>query len=119
MIYYKIRNKDSGLFSTGGTRPRWKKIGKIWKRKQDLTSHFNMLPTYTGPYINCEVVEYTVSETGIQSIYDWISHSRQRRLLKESQRQMAAERYTRELRRRQYEELKREFEKPKDVDGHG
>lgn len=27
---YKIRNKKTGLFSTGGMDPKWKPKGKIW-----------------------------------------------------------------------------------------
>lgn len=122
--YYKIRDKSTGLFSTGGYHPRWLKTGKVWKRKGALSNHFNLIQEYNprrgsrDPYFDAEIVEYSVSEIGTSSIYDWTAQIRQRQITKEAQRQIRIERARVEERRRQYEELRREFESVKDVDGH-
>ena len=39
---YKIRNKETGLFSTGGSAPRWKKVGKTWSGLGPVTNHLVM-----------------------------------------------------------------------------
>jgi len=39
---YKIRNKETGLFSTGGSIPRWKKVGKTWSGLGPVTNHLVM-----------------------------------------------------------------------------
>jgi len=39
---YKIRDKETGLFSTGGSVPRWKKIGKTWSGLGPVTNHLTM-----------------------------------------------------------------------------
>lgn len=39
---YKIRDKKTGLFSTGGTIPRWKKVGKTWSGLGPITNHLVM-----------------------------------------------------------------------------
>lgn len=73
MKVYKIRNKN-GLFSTGGTTPRWKKKGKTWTSFQYVQAHLNMICKYCekykylDPYVNCVVVEYSVTENLIYDI---------------------------------------------------
>ena len=42
-LYYKIRRKSDGKFSTGGTTPTFTKLGKIWKQRSHLTSHLSQL----------------------------------------------------------------------------
>jgi len=39
---YKIRNKETGLFSTGGSMPRWKTVGKTWSGLGPVTNHLVM-----------------------------------------------------------------------------
>lgn len=39
---YKIRNKETGLFSTGGSVPRWKNVGKTWSGLGPVTNHLVM-----------------------------------------------------------------------------
>lgn len=36
MIYYKIRRKSDGLYSTGGMTPSFTKQGKVWHTKGGL-----------------------------------------------------------------------------------
>lgn len=38
---YKIRDKDNGLYSTGGTSPRWTKHGKTWNSIGSVKTHIN------------------------------------------------------------------------------
>lgn len=62
---YKIRNA-MGLYSTGGTRPRFTKRGKMWMNKGALANHLNIIynrqygarfiPRGEDPYEGCNVV---------------------------------------------------------------
>jgi hypothetical protein len=114
MIVYKIRTKD-GLFSQGGTWPRFNTKGKIWKRKGDLTSHLNHLPhTKYAEYaqLGAEVVEYDVveRETQTQTLSAYIAEVQNRKALKEQERQQRRAEYLQNERRKQYDELKKEFD---------
>lgn len=39
---YKVRDKDTGLYSSGGSKPKWSKKGKTWGNKGAVTNHLNM-----------------------------------------------------------------------------
>ena len=64
---YKIKNLDTGLYSTGGTRPRFTKKGKTWAEKRFVSSHLS-LRVYNGSnlvqlrdhpiYSNCVLEHY-------------------------------------------------------------
>ena len=41
-VVYKIRNKETSMFSTGGSNPRWKKVGKTWSGLGPVTNHLAM-----------------------------------------------------------------------------
>lgn len=41
-IVYKIRDKQTGLFSTGGYSPNWTREGKTWKTKAQVISHLKL-----------------------------------------------------------------------------
>jgi hypothetical protein len=61
MEYYKIRQKSTGLYSTGGHPPDFKKLGKVWPMTQ-LKAHLRYLQKYTKSfkvYEDCELVSYT------------------------------------------------------------
>lgn len=60
MIVYKIRRKSDGLFSMGGTTPRFNKLGKIWKQKNHLTNHLQQVSQKY--YEDCVLVAYEISE---------------------------------------------------------
>jgi len=95
---YKIRNAE-GLFSTGGTTPRWTKQGKTWTALNHLSAHLSLLRTERevalsraddprvadtflrswslrlrdpriDPYVGCAVVEYTVQPTKETSLVE-------------------------------------------------
>lgn len=46
MKVYKIRDKNTGLFSTGGVSPKWTKTGKTWSCEGHLKSHLTLLKEY-------------------------------------------------------------------------
>lgn len=66
MIYYKIRNKNTGLYHKGGVYEAWSKIGKTWTTLGQLRSMLTM--NTPGPYntgqdmIDWEIIEYEVIE---------------------------------------------------------
>jgi len=73
MKVYKLRNKETGLFSTGGLDPLFNKKGKIWKQLNHIKAHLTQFRniSYYDPqrnvsnkeYLNSvEIVEYTLSE---------------------------------------------------------
>ena len=62
---YKIRNKDTGLFSTGGAWPKFTKNGKVWQRERDLKRHFHQVYEVSVKYKDCEVVIYDVVEESV------------------------------------------------------
>lgn len=39
---YKIKHRETGLYSRGGSYPSWNKTGKVWKRVGDLKGHLCM-----------------------------------------------------------------------------
>tara|TARA_Y100000296_G_C4951946_1_gene146651 strand:- start:61 stop:318 length:258 start_codon:yes stop_codon:yes gene_type:complete len=53
-IVYKIRDKRTGLFSSGGYYPYWDKYGKIWKQEAHVKSHLTM---YTNCFYGRKVLE--------------------------------------------------------------
>src|ERR1700743_3970380 len=57
MATYKLRDKATGLFSTGGTNPRWTKKGKVWTSAGALKSHLTLFST--GPW-NFETKKYDI-----------------------------------------------------------
>jgi hypothetical protein len=80
-IFYKIRNKNTGLFSKGGTRYRstgdvqWSKQGKTWDTLGKLRSHLNQHLS-DGSYYKAtdmshwEVVEYHVTEAEAKGVHE-------------------------------------------------
>ena len=117
---YKIRNKETGLFSKGGNSHCniWTKEGKSWSNIGHVKSHLNQFINYSGhkcadyPYDNAEIVEieiyYNMCSTQavnemVQIIMDKKEQERQRweehnRKQKENQE------------RKQLEELKKKYE---------
>lgn len=62
MILYKIKRHD-GLYSAGGTMPKFTSNGKFW-RKNHLHAHLNNVININTKYQDCQIVEYDVIETG-------------------------------------------------------
>ena len=82
MIFYKIRNKNTGQFSKGGLRlhstgdVQWSKQGKTWDTIGKLRSHLNQhiggpKSTYKSTDMShWEVVEYHVIEQSAKSVHE-------------------------------------------------
>ena len=62
MKIYKIQNNE-GLFSSGGSSPKFTKRGKTWGEKRHVKSHLRMMKTYglLETYDDCHVVEYEIT----------------------------------------------------------
>lgn len=75
MKVYKIRNKITGLFSSGGLSPTFNKMGKVWNGIGPLKNHLHQFDHeyhwrtkedggsyYTDEtkiiYKDCEIIEY-------------------------------------------------------------
>lgn len=77
MQFYRIRHKETGLFSSGGKYPKWNKRGKVWNSLVNLQAHLAIvtnslrrwhhttgqrIPDEASPYANAEIVEYNMVE---------------------------------------------------------
>lgn len=75
MIVYKIQRMSDGLYSTGGSYPRFSKKGKIWKQRGHVSSHLTLFSESEKKkiYGDCKVVGFEVVEEEIGSIdvSDW------------------------------------------------
>ncbi len=77
MILYKIRNRVTGKYSTGGRWPKFTRCGKIWSTKQNLNQHLDLyskesLDYKLEIYKNCEIVTYLCEEFWRKlSVSDW------------------------------------------------
>lgn len=109
---FKIRNPE-GLFSTGGTYPRFTTEGKTWNKKGHLSNHFanfnerEMFKHYAG----CEVVTYRVEVIEVDAEPAEVrmreSVERQRARQAEYQRQAAV--YKRDQAVRELQRLSKQF----------
>ena len=70
MIYYKIRNRNTGLYHKGGTYSHWSKNGKTWTTLGQLRTMLTM--NTPRPYnrgqdmTDWEIVEYEVIEKSVK-----------------------------------------------------
>ncbi len=63
MVYYKIRQISTGLYSNGRRPPDFKKSGAVWPMAQ-LKLHLRYIQKYMKSfkvYKDCELVSYTVA----------------------------------------------------------
>ncbi len=94
----------------GGTTPRFKKLGKIWKQKNHLTNHLQQVSQ--AWYLGCEIVTYEVTETENSAInlQDYLAELNEKKRLAEEKRQKCWQEVNRQLKHSAYLELKKEFE---------
>lgn len=64
MVRYKIRNRETGLFSAGGYRARFSREGKTWESLKNLKAHLRLNPYPSHLIDKLEVVEGTFIPTG-------------------------------------------------------
>jgi len=76
---YKIRDKETKLFSTGGYCPEWTKKGKSWKTLAQVQAHLKLFQRgYPAAKrlikipLSWEIVEYRLIETkkGLAAEFD-------------------------------------------------
>jgi hypothetical protein len=74
---YKIRDRSTKLFSTGGCMPSWTAKGKSWKTLEQLRAHLKLYKRgqYAGETkqipATWEIVEYQLVETKKGSAVDF------------------------------------------------
>ena len=75
MKLYKIRNINTGMFSTGGINPTYSSKGKIWKQLNHVRTHITLIKDHWNRndysyrinpnYLyEIEIVEFNVVEAG-------------------------------------------------------
>lgn len=121
---FKIRRSD-GLFSMGGSTPDFNKTGKMWTHKGHISRHLGQLdnrrhhrPLKGGSglskvYDDCEIVSYELVENPAvsgETIEDYLTDIIQRKEEREAAYAKRRKEYQTEERRKQFENLKREFE---------
>ena len=65
---YKIRDKITGLFSSGGLYCKFNKTGKCWDSIKNIKLHLSLIKN--APAIYVEVVEYNLVESKVISVED-------------------------------------------------
>ncbi len=58
-MMYRIRMLDTGLFSKGGIRPRFSKVGKVWTSSGALTNH---LVQFADKYLEKQDSHWQIEE---------------------------------------------------------
>ena len=59
---FKIRDRETGLYSTGGYHPRWTKAGKVWRGSGALRNHLWLAKSRRMPgVLSWEVIEPSLS----------------------------------------------------------
>lgn len=87
MIMYKIRNRETGLYSTGGMKPNWSKDGKTWG-KGHVGSHLRQFIGHgfrdadIDFYANAEIVQIEVKEEELKThdVLDYLEEKNQQDL---------------------------------------
>ena len=86
MIYYKIRNKNTGLYHKGGIYSVWSKTGKTWDTIGKLRAMLTM--NTPGPYsrgqdmTDWEIIEYEVTEKSIRMPHEVMDPKKTLEILK-------------------------------------
>jgi len=118
-VFYKIRDKKTGLFALGGSR-YWTKKGKVWTNLKNLKLHLNYVleHSYYDDRLNkymsgdVEIVEIKTvySEHPFMNIKDYINDLKIKKEEEEKRREKRWKEYEEKKKRKKYEELKKEFE---------
>lgn len=105
MTYYKIRNRLTGLYSKGGTRPTWSTRGKTWQTQAALGAHLaQMHGRHLTESASWEVVTFELREVSTEPVRERMAAIQARR----TARKEACKRQSEELsRKRDLEELTR------------
>lgn len=115
MLIYQIKSNKTGLYSNGGTSPSFGKKGKVWRTLGYLKNHLNQLSS-SGHKIyqnnDCEVVILEVVETvkEVKPYMEVWAEVSAVKATKEQARQDRIAEYQKNVRLKEYEKLKQEFE---------
>ena len=110
IILFKIRDKETGLYSKGGMYPMWSKTGKVWKRQGHLSSHFSQLSANARDfYKNAEVIKIVVTEAEIESIpvSEYVLAAKERADAREAKQQLLIEKWRVKNAQREIERLQK------------
>lgn len=112
MIIYRIRSKTTGMFSSGGWSPRFKRVGKIWKRKSDLHSHLGQAQHKIYDDHDAEIVSYVLKEeeSSVEPISEWRARQYHKKQDQSEQEERKQKEQLQRLRFEEYQRLKAEFE---------
>lgn len=120
---YKIRSKETGMFSRGGDSRVWTKKGKTWSTIGHLKNHLAMFISKDGtkkgdyPYNNAEVVEIKVdyNECNRYSVDNLAFDMLETRAKKDAKNKKIHINWVREQELKQLEKLKRKYENEGDI----
>jgi hypothetical protein len=85
MPFFKIRNKTTGLFSTGGESPGFRKAGKVWTNRGGVTSHLGLVARIGQVYADCEIVEFEMVEVRVTTIQESLQGIADRKKAREAE----------------------------------
>jgi len=119
-IVYKIQRESDGLFSAGGSTPRFTKVGKLWRMKGHLTSHLTQLHNGNGcwhaggphVYAGCKILQFELIEIPAgpeMTVGEYLAAIHERKEVKEQKQMERRIEIERETRKQQYEKLRKEF----------
>lgn len=72
MIYYKVRNKSTGLYHKGGVYAIWSKTGKTWDTLGKLRAMLTMNINNGTAMSDWEIIEYEVVEKNVKSVTETV-----------------------------------------------
>lgn len=116
--FYKIRNPETGLFSSGGSMPNWTKRGKVWRGVGPLKNHLNLIMNraYYGRrnravYDGCELVtvQVTTEEVSAERLSDFLDERDAQIAAQERERQEASKRMKERRERAMLKKLQQKY----------
>lgn len=114
MKVYKIRDKETGLFSTGGTYPRFTNKGKSWSGMDALKNHINQFKGRESRwrYDNCEVIEMVLVESELNKYdpNDLLNMGREAEKKRKEESERKYKEWTEREERARLKELKEKYE---------
>lgn len=104
---YMIRNAE-GLFSRGGSYPKFTKRGKVWRGSGPLRSHLQCLSN-ANKYLGCQVVEIELKEVDLLPVTHFLELNRVAKDKRDADHKASIDKYRLEQDRKEYERLKEQF----------
>lgn len=114
---YKIKNQKTGLYSTGGSIPRWTAKGKTWSSLGPLKNHLglvldnNRAHRFAYDTRDWVIIELELVETRWLTVAEAVADIQAKRIKRADAQKRANERYKQEAIEREFKRLKRELGK--------